>query len=207
MSPAAFPRSHIGGASSDASTITVTNRSTEKESGTRTKRTLRRCTRDDDATNETKSLQATKVIEVDENQNVLDPPLTSKRMASSMSFNTNRLLQTVRQHLGTSNIECPVPHKATSQHATKGLTGSPTSFKSPFRKYRKRQRSASFVELEAGLQTTTATKMSKGLDALDASSRDIPVQFGAFMGYALQDLNVQIRCYEHHITTWDAPDQ
>lgn len=202
MCPAAVPQTRIGGASCDASTTTVANdRSTENDSERHMKRTLRRCTnlKEDDAADGTRtSSNAISHIELEKSQNILAPPPTIRRIASSTSLDTIRILRTVRQHLGASETACPVPHKTTYQQASKSHTESPT--KSPLTKHgrRRRHQSGSLGELPAHQNTTTkkSSKAPKGPETTDASR-----------GYALDDLNMQIRCYERHITTWDVPDQ
>lgn len=211
MCTPALPRSHIGGANCDVSTITVANLSIENVSGTRTKRTLKRCTKEDDATNGTKlPLKRTSFESSDESQDDLNLSPTISG-GSSSSFQTPRLLRTVRRHLGPP--ESPVPRKATSREACDGQTGSPT--KSNSRKWgpRDRKHSGSLVELDPPLQTTPSKKSpkkSKGFEPLNISSQSISTslsQNNISREYALEDLNMKIRCYERHVTTWDVPDQ
>ena len=202
MCTPALPRSRIGGANCDASTITLANLSIENDSGTRTKRTtLKRCTKEDDIINVTRlplkhmNLES---ISSDESQDDfnLSPTLTG---TSSPSFATLRLLRTVRRHLGP--LESPVPRKATSREAGDGHTGP-----------RGRKHSWSFVELDPALQTTSSEKSprkSKGFGPLNTSSQSISTflsQNNTSREYALEDLNMKVCCYERHVTTWDVPD-
>jgi len=80
--------------------ITLANLSIENDSGTRTKRTLKRCTKEDDIINVTRlPLKHMNLDSSDESQDDFNlcPTL---RGTSSPSFATLRLLGTVRRHLG-----------------------------------------------------------------------------------------------------------
>jgi len=211
MCTPALPRSRIGGANCDASTITLANLSIENDSGTRTKRTLKRCTKEDDIANGTRlPLTHMNFESSDESQDDVNLSPTISGTLSS-SFDTVRLLRTVRRHLGPP--ESPVPRKATSREAGDGQTGSPT--KSNSRKWgpRGRKHSGSRVELDPAFQTTSSKKSpktSKGSEPLNIPSQNISSslsQNNASREYALEDLNMKIRCYERHVTTWDVPDQ
>jgi len=211
MCTPALPRSRIGGANCDASTITLANLSIENDSGTRTKRTLKRCTKEDDIANGTRlPLTHMNFESSDESQDDVNLSPTISGTLSS-SFDTVRLLRTVRRHLGPP--ESPVPRKATSREAGDGQTGSPT--KSNSRKWgpRGRKHSGSRAELDPAFQTTSSKKSpktSKGSEPLNIPSQNISSslsQNNASREYALEDLNMKIRCYERHVTTWDVPDQ
>jgi len=210
MCTPALPRSRIGGANCDVSTITLANLSIENDSGTRTKRTLRRCTTEDDISNGTRlPLKHMNLDSPDESQDDLNLSPTLSGMTSP-SFATLRLLRTVRRHLGP--LESPAPRQATSREAGDGHTWFPT--KSNSRKWGSRGRKhwGSFVELDPALQTTSSEKSlrkSKGFGSLNTSSQNISTflsQNNTSREYAIEDLNMKIRCYERHVTTWDMPD-
>jgi hypothetical protein len=211
MCSAVVPRSHIGGTNYDQSTIAVANYPTDNDSGTHTKRTLRRCTKEDDAANGTElASKSMSCIAFDGSQDIRT---TLDSTSSSSSLDTIRFLQSVRRHLGAFDTAagCLVPPKAASQKAAKNHTGS--TIKSPSRKSgpRSRQLSGSLVELGPDFQAKTTKKCStrKISERLDISSQSIPAprsQIDAPTQYAPEDLNMQIRCYERHVTTWDVPD-
>jgi len=149
MSPAADPRSCTGGASYDEPITT------ETDSGTRMKRTLRRCSKEDNVAYHTPRSNLTSLIAFSESEVDLDlqPSLTR-----TSSLDTIRPLRTVRRRLDTFEIESLVPRKTTA----KSHTRSPT--KSPSRKSEAhtRQQPAS-VRAEGG----------KGLDIASITSRII----------------------------------
>ncbi|OAX38677.1 hypothetical protein K503DRAFT_865970 [Rhizopogon vinicolor AM-OR11-026] len=184
---AAVPRSRIG----------------ETDSGTRAKRTLKRCTKEDDAADGTRF--SSEFMSDVEFESFTESPET---FAPTSLEDTLRFLRTVRRHLGP--LASPVPRNASSQNADKTHTGSPT--KSHSRKFGPRKRTQSGLVESEPLHISTSKKSpkgSQGSEPLHVSSQNISTplsQINASRQYAIEDLNMQIRCYEQHITTWDAPD-
>ncbi|KAG0696830.1 hypothetical protein DFH29DRAFT_949308 [Suillus ampliporus] len=210
MSPTADLRSCTGGATHDEPTVTVANVATD--SGTRMKRTLRRCRKEDNLVYHnppTPSLASPVALG--------ETSPTLNRKSSSASIDTIRPLRSVRQRL-VSSEGCPASRKTTSQHATKSSTASPSSTKSPSRNSgtRRLQRSISF-RVETGAETNIANITSRIIERLgtfwsasdDVGDLEHDLQTTAddtYGKYALEDLHMKVRCYERHVTTWDDHD-
>ncbi|KAG2066991.1 hypothetical protein BDR04DRAFT_1159637 [Suillus decipiens] len=152
----------------------------------------------------------------DESKPIPVNPSTLNRKSSSPSITSSRPLQAVRRLLPTSQkVATP---KTTCEYAVKNCTSSLT--KSPSRKSsaRKLQRSVS-LRVEDGTEADIASITSGILQRL--TTLQVPFDLDdvgeletisqttgddTLAMYALEDLNMRVRCYEHHATTWDSPD-
>jgi citrate lyase gamma subunit len=57
------------------------------------------------------------------------------------------------------------------------------------------------------LQRFTILQAPFDLDDIGAPEPILQAAVDATLAkYALEDLNMNVRCYERHVTTWDAPD-
>ncbi|KAG1742702.1 uncharacterized protein EDB91DRAFT_292733 [Suillus paluster] len=206
MCPATEPRSCTGGASDGEPTSTAANNSTVTDSGLRTRSTLRRIPTIANLAN---------LFASSKNQAILESPPTLDRESSSASVDTIRPLRSVHRLLGTSETGCPVP---SSQHAAKSPTPSPSPTKSPSRKSgaRRLQRSAT-LRLQGSTETDITSITSRiiqrlaGVPSNSDDSGDLQpasqsTTSDTFGKYALEDLNMEVRCYDRHVTTWDDPD-
>ncbi|KAG1748807.1 hypothetical protein EDD22DRAFT_917194 [Suillus occidentalis] len=132
---------------------------------------------------------------------VANSPTLSKKSSFPPSA-TIRPLRAVRRLLRTS--ETVIPPKTTYEHAVKTSASSPTNSSSKKSSTRKLQRSAS-SRVEDGAETDIASITSRILRRFPILQA--PFSQTTLAKYALEDLNMNIRCYTRHVTTWDAPDR
>ncbi|KAG1723750.1 hypothetical protein EDB19DRAFT_2043705 [Suillus lakei] len=216
MSPAAGAdtRSRTGHTSDDEPTDTVVNSSTVSDDSPRTK--LRRFKKEDGVIYHIpSSSDLASLFALHKSQPILvNPPgPTLNRKSSSASIDTIRPLRTVRRLLRTP--ETAAPPKSTCQLAVKSATSSPT--KPPSKKSGTRKLRRSFSRVEDSAETDIASITSGILQRL--STLQVPFDLddvGETVSHTtihdtpakhdFEDLNMKVRCYERHVTTWDGPD-
>ncbi|KAG1783416.1 hypothetical protein EV702DRAFT_1062294 [Suillus placidus] len=215
MLPVADTRSRRGGASYDEPADTTVKCSTVTDSSPRAKGTLRRFKKEDGVIYHIpSSSDLASLFALDESKPILVNSPTLNRKSSSPTIATILPLRAVRRFLRTS--ETVAPPKTTYEDAVKSSTSSPTKSKKSGAP--KRRRSAS-SRVEDGAETHIASITSRFLERL--STLQIPFDLDNVgepqaisqttvddtpAKYALEDLNLKVRCHEHHVTTWDAPD-
>lgn len=218
MSPAADTRSRNGGTKYDKLADTVFNSSTMIDSNPHAKGTaLRRFKKEEGVIYHIpSSSNLASIFASDESEPILVDSPALQRKSSSPLITSIRPLQAVRRLFPTS--QTVAPPKTTCEHAVKNCTSS--LIKSPSKKssVRKLRRSASsrvedsaeadIASITSGiLQRLTTLQVPFDLDDLgepetisQTTVDDTPAM------YALEDLNMRVRCYERHVTTWDSPD-
>ncbi|KAG1786435.1 uncharacterized protein HD556DRAFT_1539572 [Suillus plorans] len=216
MSPAADIDTHTGGANYDEPAETAIGKySTTSDSSLRTKgTTLRRFKKEDGVIYHIPSSpDLASLFALDESKPILVIPPTLNRKSSSRSIAIIRPLRAIRRLLRRS--ETVASPKTTWAHAVKSST--PSGAKSPSKNSgaHRLQRSASLN----GSKTDIASITSRVLQHLTIPQ--VPFRVDDVGGpkpisqttvadtpgkYALEDLNLNVRCYERHVTTWDAPD-
>lgn len=218
MSPAADTRSRTGGANYDEPADTAVNCFIMNDSSSRAKgTTLRRFKKEEGVIYHIpSSSDLASLFASDESKPISVNPPTLNKKSYTLSMDTIHPLRVVRRLLPTSDTVAPP--KTTYEHAVKSSTSSPT--KSPSKKSgaRKHRRSVS-SRVDDGAETDIASITSRILQRLtilqapfdlDDVGDPVPVLQTTVdatpVKYALEDLNIKIRCHERHATSWDAPD-
>ncbi|KAG2144633.1 uncharacterized protein EDB93DRAFT_1104851 [Suillus bovinus] len=221
MSPAADidTRSHTGGTNDDKPADTAVEKCTTRfdSSPCANGTSLRRFKKEDGVIYHIpSSSDLASLFALDASKPILVIPPTLKRKSSSSSIAMIRPLRAVRRLLRRS--ETVAPPKTTFAHAVKSFTSVSTKLPPKRLGSRILQRSAS-LRVQDGAKTDIATITSRIFQHFTIPQ--VPCDIHDVEGsepisqttvddtpgkYALENLDLMVRCYERHVTTWDSPD-